>query len=394
MKGVNETNKKSILITEFFTNYCLTKTSTSSTILIAPLDWGLGHATRCIPIIRSLTEIGYRVVIATSGLQELILKHEFPENEFLPLGGYKIKYSKHWLLAGLLFQIPSIWQAIKREHYWLNKLLETREIAAVISDNRYGLYSKKVTSVLITHQLALQLPAKAAFLSPLVNAVLHQWIRCFNACWVPDVAPEAFSLAGALSHPSRLPPIPIHYIGWLSRFSSPPQLAPRGNMLLVVLSGPEPHRTLLETELVNQLSLLDAPFWLVRGVAPNAKKLHLPAHCKVIDLATTKELEHMMSICKLAICRSGYSTLMDAIELQTPLICIPTPGQTEQLYLAKRCYEKNWTSIANQADFIVKDKIADFDEKKTCWPTALHSPSLTFSIKHSLDTLLLVNKTN
>jgi hypothetical protein len=241
-------------------------------VLIAPLDWGLGHATRCIPIIKELESQGAHVLIAASGPLQSLLKQEFPHLKFLEIPGYQIRYKPGFLLKwAMVFRIPSILKQIRREHAWLALAMQTHKIDAVISDNRYGLYHENLFCVFITHQLFIQSgfarrsSAKAGWsffvgrwrlaVGGAIDREILKWnykfISKFSECWVPDQE-ESFSVAGKLSHPPFPPPIPLKYIGILSRFK-PGEKEVVTNSLLILISGPEPHRTLFENILFRQL---------------------------------------------------------------------------------------------------------------------------------------------
>ncbi len=301
-------------------------------VLVAPLDWGLGHATRCIPIIHTLLKLGAEVLIAGSENQRLLLKHEFPQLEFLPLQGYEIKYSrsKAWLPFRLLLQIPRILRSIKAERSWLKELMVSHSIDVVISDNRFGLCNREICSIYITHQLQIQ--TRFLLTDWCLQKIHYHFINQYNYCWVPD-APGEENLAGKLSHPTRLPIIPVTYIGPLSRMknislSSSPYL-------VCVLSGPEPQRTILENKLLRELENISYKTVLVRGL-PGETVLPLikNANIEIYNHLPTASLNEFLVGAKWIICRSGYTSIMDLVKLKKPAILIPTPGQTEQEYLA------------------------------------------------------------
>ena len=189
-------------------------------VLVAPLDWGLGHATRCIPIIKELTNQGCTVIIAAGGAQKEILQEEFPDLSFVEMPGFRIKYGKNRALTLLkiIFTIPKILIGIKRENEWLRRFAGLEGLDLVISDNRYGLYGAGVFSVFMTHQLAIR-SSFGAIADRLLQRLNYAYIRRFSVCWVPDVA-GAGNLAGKLSHPVRMPGIAVRYIGWLSRLEA------------------------------------------------------------------------------------------------------------------------------------------------------------------------------
>lgn len=325
----------------------------NKTILVAPLDWGLGHASRLIPIIRSLNELGCRVLIAADGAPARLLQQEFPQITVLPLPGYGISYSSkkdyfRWKIAA---QVPKILQAIKQEHLWLKKAVTDHGIDAVISDNRYGLYHDVIPSVFITHQLNIR-----SGISKSIDRWLqkrnYRYIHRFTECWIPDTE-EVPNLAGELSHPAQLP-ANAKYIGWLSAKKTGTGTE-KDIDISCVLSGPEPQRTQLEEQLADQLKNLNIKAVLVRGL-PTEKpsvnpQLHSSVHFTVFNHLPSGELSTLIQRSKLVICRSGYSSLMDLVKLRQKAILIPTPGQTEQEYLGKYLLEKNMFLSYPQENF-------------------------------------------
>ena len=325
-------------------------------LLIAPLDWGLGHATRCVPVISDLLNNDCEVWLAGEGAQEKLLREEFPSLSFLPLKGYRIKYAKNGLTSKILLQIPSILRTIKEENKWLKEQVSKFGFEAVISDNRYGLYHEKVFSVFITHQLHIR-----SFLGKWSEGMLQKWnykfINRFHECWVPDEKGEN-NLAGALSHPAKLPSIPTKYIGPLSRFEKK-NIDEIKNHLLIILSGPEPQRTILENKIVDQIVNYPATATIVRGlpgekdIIPSTNTIHFYNHLSSEDLNS----EAMKA--EFIISRSGYSTVMDIAALQKKSILIPTPGQTEQEYLADHLMKKKFSFCVKQNNFSLSENIQE-----------------------------------
>ncbi|MGB4845901.1 MAG: glycosyl transferase family 28, partial [Ferruginibacter sp.] len=181
-------------------------------VLVAPLDWGLGHTTRCIPVILKLIELNCEVIIAAEGPAKFLLQQEFPEAEFVNLRGYRITYSRSraLLFFRLFIQFPKIINRIYAEHSWLKKAVIQNKIDAVISDNRFGLYHAKIPCIYITHQLCIKTGNR---LTERIAQKLHyRYINKFKECWVPDLK-EEINLAGKLSHPVTFPHAPVKYIG-------------------------------------------------------------------------------------------------------------------------------------------------------------------------------------
>jgi uncharacterized protein (TIGR00661 family) len=317
-------------------------------LLVAPLDWGLGHATRCVPVIRELLKINCEVWLAGEGAQEKLLREEFPHLPFLPLKGYRIKYGRHHLSRRLLLQVPSVLKTIKEENNWLNEMMRQHGFEAVISDNRYGLHHEKIFSVFITHQLAIKSPL-GKWSEKVLQQLNYRFINRFSECWIPDEEGEN-NLAGDLAHPVKLPRIPVKYIGALSRLEIKPVDSIKDH-LLVILSGPEPQRMILENIIIDEVVYYHGTATIVRGlpgertIIPSTNSIHFYNHLAAADL------NDEMMMADFIISRSGYSTVMDASCLKKKCILIPTPGQTEQEYLAGYLMKKKMAFCVPQQSF-------------------------------------------
>lgn len=306
----------------------------SSQILIAPLDWGLGHTSRCIPIVHHLLQRAYQPLFAGNQAQIAFIVSVFPGIETIHLDGYDVQYSKVDFLnkSTIAAQIPKITSAITREHEWLSQLLTNRPIQGIISDNRYGLHNKKIPSVIISHQLQI-LTGMGAWANLQAHQLHLQRLHPFQQIWIPDVATVP-NLSGQLGHVPDLPPN-SYYIGPLSQFSILNQsTTPTNDHILVLLSGPEPQRSKLEGILIKQLQNASKPVVLVSGTKQSTTISH--PNIQHIHISSGSELYALLQGAQHVICRSGYSTLMDLTYASKPALLIPTPGQTEQAYLAEQ----------------------------------------------------------
>jgi len=319
-------------------------------ILVAALDWGLGHATRCIPIINELLRQHCEVWLAGEGAQEIILKKQFPDLPFLSLPGYRIRYAKSGfsLIKNILIQAPKILRAIKYENLWLKKMVSEQGFDAVISDNRFGLYHPEVYCVFITHQLAIKSPLGKGT-ERILQIRNYSYINRFDECWVPDEKGKN-NLAGELSHPQKMPDIPVHYIGLLSRFYGMEFSEQRGK-LLVMISGPEPQRSLFENKIIKEITNHDGCATVVRGLPGEAKQIPSTNMIRFYNHLGTAELNKEMMEADYIVARSGYSTIMDIVTLQKKSVLIPTPGQTEQQYLGKYLLQKQIALVVSQKEF-------------------------------------------
>ncbi len=321
------------------------------TILIAPLDWGLGHATRCIPIIKNLLAKNCKVIIAASGKVKALLEAEFTQVTFIHLPGYNIQYaSTRWGMPfKIVAQIPKLFSAINKEQQWLHKVVAEYKIDAVISDNRYGLYHSKIVSVFITHQLTIKAPHAA--IEKLLQRFSYRYINRFSFCWVPDME-GLTNLSGALAHPAKKPTVTLRYIGPLSRFQQKDRSIEKH--LLILLSGPEPQRTVLEKKLWEEVKEYSGKVVFVRGLPDVAVIPSSSPNIEVHNHLTSNELQEKISDASFVISRCGYSTIMDLAALQKRAVLISTPGQTEQEYLAKHLMKNNFALCISQKKFRLK----------------------------------------
>ena len=347
----------------------INKTQTKKRVLVAPLDWGLGHATRCIPVIRGLLEEGFDVLLGAEGACSKLLAAEFPHLKILPLKGYGVHYSRkrHFFFIKMLMQSGKIMRAVKKEHRWLKKVVAENDIDLVISDNRFGLYNKNVHCIFMTHQLFIK--TGSAFTEKKAQKINYRFIRRFNECWVPDL-PGNDNLAGALSHPEKMPEIPVRYLGSLSRFTK--RKKEKSFDILAMISGPEPQRTLFETVLTAQLENLPGNNVLLRGLPGNGSPHDLTAkNFRVFDHLPGNELADLMQSAEVIIAASGYSTVMDLAALQRPAILIPTPGQAEQEYLAKYLSGKKYCISCDRETLDLREELGKFRSAKfTGFPKA------------------------
>ena len=316
-------------------------------ILVAPLYWGLGHATRCIPIINALIENNFEPIVATDSKALMLLKKEFPELTHLKLPSYNICYSKKsgFLKFKLLRQIPKLLKTIKIENNLVNKIIDEYNISGIISDNRFGVYSSKVPSVYITHQLQV-LSGNTTWLTTKIHQTV---INKFDECWIPDYQSD-FNLSGSLGHLSHANfKTKLKYIGPLSRFEK--KRLDSVYDLLILLSGPEPQRTLLEQILIHELKGFAGKILLIKGVVEDKQTKIEQDPFTIYNYMQTKQLEKAINQSKLVVARSGYTTILDLTKLHKKAFFIPTPSQFEQEYLASYLYNLKLAPYCKQEDF-------------------------------------------
>jgi len=304
-------------------------------ILICPLNWGLGHATRCVPVIRKLIDKGHEVVIVADGYPLVFLRQEFPSLRFIEFPSYSIYYSAGKSQVGaMIFNFPDIIKGIINEHIWLRNLLRSEHFDQVISDNRFGMWNKHVHSVYITHQLMVKMPQHLKFLELLVHWIHKAFINRYDECWIPDRF-ENGGLSGDLAHKYPLP-LNAKFIGTLSRFQGTQSVEPNTDFdVVAVISGVEPQRTIFEDSLIWKYQNLQEKVLIVRGQPQAMKNKKQIGNICFVSHLPDYELAAVLFGAKNIICRSGYSSIMDldALNCLKKAELIPTPGQTEQEYL-------------------------------------------------------------
>lgn len=309
-------------------------------ILIAPLDWGLGHATRCTPIIAALKD-EFDIILAASGRSKQYLHQTFPTIPIVSSPGYGIRYPKGKnMTRRMLLQAPKILHRIKQEQQEAEALVKKHQIDLILSDNRFGFYSKNVPSIYLTHQLRIQ--AKHQWVRDELYRRHRRCIQQFSRCWIPDTAFQHY--AGKLSRSNGEKG--YQFIGPLSRFQSI-QVEKKAFDYCLLLSGPEPSRTQLEQLLIGFFTNTTNNVVLFRGT-PGEPTMPPPKNVTVYPHASTEEMAEIISHSKVVISRPGYSTIMDLATLQIPCLFIPTPGQTEQEYLARYHKQRNGISWIDQ----------------------------------------------
>ncbi len=327
-------------------------------ILICPLNWGLGHASRCIPIIRILEKNHYNVFLAASGSTYHLLEETFPHLPLIWFEDYNIKYSRGKnQLCKIFFQTPGIFLNILREHKRLKKLIRELDIDIVISDNRFGLWNKKVKTVYITHQIRIKAPGENRRIEQFLYKLHRYFIKKYNVCWIPDFSGE-FKLAGTLSGTDNLPEN-AEYIGILSRFGHPQMEVKKEFDLCVLLSGPEPQRSIFEENLLAQLKKANYKAIVILGQPSRNIKTVIDERIHVFSSLLPDQIQNYIHKSEFVVARSGYSTIMDLATLGKKAILIPTPGQTEQEYLAKYLSEKNIFYCPQQDSFDLQQALME-----------------------------------
>ena len=298
-------------------------------ILVAPLDWGLGHSTRCVPIILQLINEGHEVILAANGVSAAFLRERFPELQLLTdIPAYDITYPDNGrMLWFFLKESGRLQSVIKAENRWLDKKIDELKIDQVYSDNRYGLYSEKVKCHFITHQLFLRAPF---YLRRFANLRIKRYVKKYHSCLIPDYGGTQ-NLSGALSHASGIPKN-VRFLGPLSRFTNTNTELSQTEFkysFLAIISGPEPQRSILQEKMEAILKDIDRPSLIVCG-QPHKQFEVSKGNLRIVSHLPDAALAEVILNSKTIICRAGYSTIMDLHILKRMAVIIPTPGQTEQ----------------------------------------------------------------
>jgi len=325
-------------------------------VLIAPLNWGLGHATRCIPIIDNLLDQGLRVSIASDGEALELLKEAYPTLNTYSLPSYNIEY-RNGMWSNLLTNMPRFIKAVRNERKAIKQIVEKDSPDLIISDCRFGLKHDNVVSYIISHQLTIQ--SDSLFLKKVLNYFNKKLLNSFDKCIVPDYSDH--KLAGSLSQNANIRN--KEFIGPLSRMTLS-GIKPK-YFLAVILSGPEPTRTQFEKKVIQEISSYNKNMILVRGTTRGPQFKNDNSNLTIIKRANTEQVNNILLSSKYVVSRSGYSSIMDYDKLHVKAILVPTPHQPEQEYLANYLNFKFGFRVLmeenlNHLSSLLKEKTTDF----------------------------------
>ncbi len=341
-------------------------------VLVAPLDWGIGHATRCIPLIREFIGTGCEVIIGTSGKSGFLLKNYFPELQYIDIPFLKIRFGTCQVFPWYIVRLMTFPFMAIREYLFIKRYAGKLKLDLIISDNRYGLHHRDIYSVFITHQLFIRLPAPLRLFQNVLRIITLKIISGFDECWIPDLPDPDRSLSNELSH-GTVSPGNYRYIGILSRFTAPAEVNSdrefTNSDLLVILSGPEPQRTFFENLVIRQCRDSNTRVIIFRGLPSKDREPRVADNITLINNPDDTDFISCIRQADKIICRSGYSTIMDLIALNRQALLVPTPGQTEQIYLARYLSSKGTFLYMSQKDFNLRDALALLEKKQaSCYP--------------------------
>lgn len=305
-------------------------------ILVAPLNWGLGHASRCVPLVQRLLDEGNEVILSGDGDSLTLLRKHFPKLRYVYLAPLNLRYSAgQRQVWAMLKAFPKLFRWALQDHAMLKAILREEKIDHVISDNRFGLYSEQTECIYITHQLHIMLPKGWRWAEPIASRIHARIYAHYNKVWVPDYEAVEKSLAGELSHTGAA----VEYIGPLSRFDYQSPFTIHHSPLydvVAVLSGLEPHRSLLEKEILARYRDSEERVLVVQGLMSRPNTRIKRGNMTIVPYMSDAELVPALLGASRIIARSGYSTIMDleALGVMDKAELIPTPGQPEQKYLA------------------------------------------------------------
>lgn len=333
-------------------------------ILISPLNWGLGHASRCVPIIHELLRQDFDVMMGVDGNTMSFLSKEFPDVRYIEIPGLQIHYPKNsMIIPSLMLKCPQYISQVWKEYRIIQNAVKKFKIDAILSDNRYGIYCKNIPSIFITHQIQIPGPKQMKVFEKALLRFNKSLLKKFDEIWVPDFS-SSNNLSGKLSHGMKLSE-KVSYIGPLSRFNKEPEPNEDKELpeILAIISGPENQRTMFEEHLIDQLSAIGKKSLLIQGL-PNNTKTYQLGNIEIHPHMDSKKMAYLIKHTPHIVCRSGYSTIMDLAALQRKAVLVPTPGQPEQVYLAERLEEQKILPYYRQNQLNLEEGFAKLEEYK------------------------------
>jgi hypothetical protein len=304
-----------------------------------------------IPVARKLLEMNQNVFIASGEEHLKLFREELPGLTYIDFSGFNPGYSRYLpQYFPLLLKTPLLFFHIIRDHYRLKSIIADYSIDLVISDNRFGLWNRKIRTVYITHMPLIPFPGPFKFLE-FIGIHLHRAvIRKYSMCFIPDL-PGEINLTGRLSHGIKLPGN-ARYIGILSRFPVKIQqslvnpVSYKHNT--VILSGPEPQRSIFRQTVLKLFRDEKILTVILEGKPGNGNEIARYENFAFFNHLSSQEMQQMISSSEKIITRAGYSTIMELASLNCSALLVPTPGQTEQEYLAEYLSSKGLVSYCPQ----------------------------------------------
>jgi hypothetical protein len=307
-----------------------------------------------IPVARKLQDLDQNVIIACGEEHSNLFRAEVPGLTYIDFPGFKPGYSGHLpQYIPLLFKIPQLLYHIAREHRRLKAIIKDYPIDIVISDNRFGLWNRKIRTAYITHMPLVPFPKPFQFLE-FIGVALHRLIiNRYSLCMIPDLPGET-NLTGRLSHGIKLPRN-VRYIGILSRFPvkdghiiSDLEELPHNT---VILSGPEPQKSIFREKILSFFKDSEILTLILEGRPGNGSELVVTGRFASSCHLPSAEMQQVIRSGEKIITRAGYSTIMELVSLNRSALLVPTPGQTEQEYLAHYLSLKGLFSSCQQRKF-------------------------------------------
>lgn len=321
-------------------------------VLFATSSLGLGHATRDLPLIHALQKEGHEVVSLSTGRALQLLKREAPDCQFLDIPDYPLFFTQNRMsVSRLLALSPRIFSAMHREHVLAEKLRKKYDLDMIVTDGRYGAFSKHIPSYWVSHQLRFISPGRF-FPAELGAQFMHTLVqKNFVNVLVPDYEDE--SLSGDLSHNLRfMNKSKLNYLGVLSQVQK--RDVKQDVDFFVSLTGGVPSGSSFERSVLSQLHKLPGKVVVTRGLPEAAGRVEERGHATIYGHLDREQQSEMMNRAKFVVCRSGYTTLMELAELNKRGYFVPTPGATEQQYLAKFHREQGTFDFASQKQFCMQ----------------------------------------
>lgn len=304
-----------------------------------------------IPLARKLQERNYNVIIGSGKEHQSLFRNELPGLTYIDFPGFNPGYSRFLpQYISLFLKTPLLFYHILAEHRRVKRIINDNKIDVIISDNRFGLWSRRIKSVYVTHQIVIPFPGTLRFLE-WTGILFHRFfINKYSFCFIPDL-PGDLNLSGRLTHSVRLPGN-TRFIGLLSRFSDRSHFGENKFPFphnTVILSGPEPQRSILRQKLIEILNNREPPAVFLEGKPGSSVETSKSESITSYNHLPADEMQDMITGSTSIVARSGYTSVMELISLNCSALLVPTPGQTEQEYLAEYLSAKGWFSTVSQS---------------------------------------------
>lgn len=303
-------------------------------ILFAASSWGLGHATRDLILIQALMDAGHSVTVLSTDRALKLLRGELADQcDYIDLPDIPkaLGHTSASFYLKMTMALPLVFRTFRREHRFVDELCRAGKCDRIVSDSRYGVWSRDVPSYHLMHTLHQISPFRVRLVEHVIESIQRGLLSGAKKVLIPDQ--EENGLAGELCHDLvAFRRDQIEYLGILSSVLRMP--VEQDIDYFITVSGVEPQRSILEKKVLRQARELDGRVVITLGRPDLPFSVSDDGRLAIYSFLGRRRQAEMLNRARTVVSRSGYTTLMELAELGKRALMVPAVGQSEQEYLA------------------------------------------------------------